>query len=93
MIVHGLCALSGPPPIVSNERAELPCGCVVYVGVRTDKKDDHGKYEATTASAACSVEHRMQMQRFNQLLRDSLPSASARPLVEVIDEMLTEVAS
>lgn len=69
--------------MVTKERAILPCGCCIFVGIT-------GTREATTGAQACSVEHQMITERASQLLAESLATPSKRLLVDVCATMLTQ---
>jgi hypothetical protein len=71
-----------PTGMVSNERAELNCGCKVWIGLRLDN------HEVATDFEACSDDHQPLAERFNLALTDSLVNPSRRPLVDVVDELL-----
>lgn len=81
-----LVAFPGNPPMLVNEAASLPCGCRVLVGLRLDI------LEAATMAMPCSGSHVSLMERFNELLRDSLSAPRSQPLVEVCEELLASAA-
>lgn len=72
----------GRPTILFRERAILPCGCFVVVGERADNG------EAATATVPHGPEHRPVMAAFHEAWHATLPSDSARPAIEVVDELL-----
>lgn len=76
---------AGPPMVRANERAAMPCGCAVYVGVRLDNG------EAFLGATACAPEHEDTMGAFMAAYFDSLAEPQDRPAVEVADEILTRV--
>lgn len=89
MIYHFIPRLltgGGHPPMLVNEGAQLPCKCVVAVGMRTDTK------EVASAAIPCSPDHTQLMEHFNLRLRESLVERQDRPLVEVADELLRSSA-
>lgn len=86
MIETALLYNPGPPPFVARERSILPCGCFVAVGVRVDRDP----CEASTMGSPCSPAHLSILRRFNLALTDSLVNPSARPLIEVVDELLDD---
>lgn len=77
--------LRGDPVLVSKERATLPCGCAVYVGLRVDTK------EVATAAIPCKSDHRVLMEQFNSDLAKSLENPTDRLLVEVVNELLESI--
>lgn len=90
MIEHGLFHAPAPPaPVTARDRARLECGCMVLVGVRTDTRPP----EPATGSMACSSEHQGLMDEFNRRLRQSLADPQPRLMIDVVDELLTEVGA
>ncbi len=83
MIEHGVYCQPGPPMLVANKRSVLPCGCFVAVGLRMDTK------EAACGCSPCGLHHRGLMERFSLALTDSLVNPTARPLIDVVDEILS----
>lgn len=81
-------AATGMPPIKTNQRAELDCGCKVLVGTRMDDG------AAATACWACGDAHQPIMDTFQRLMVASLeePADPYRRLVEVADELLAQAA-
>lgn len=78
----------GQPSLLVNQRARLECGCSVWIGLRIDK------HESVTLAVPCRDGHRWLMGRFNDLFRWSLEDGGTdRPLIDVVDELLTEAAS
>jgi hypothetical protein len=75
----------GPPLTVANERAVMPCGCAVYIGLRMDT------HEPTLGATACSDAHKGKVHAFLAAYHESLDAPSDRPAVEVADEILTRV--
>jgi hypothetical protein len=86
MIEHGIYVQEGPPMIVADKRAILPCGCFATVGLRSDT------HEASVGGGPCSRRHARLMERFSLALTDSLVNPTRRPLIDVVDEILTEVS-
>lgn len=70
--------------MITKERAKLPCGCCIYVGITTDT------HEATTGAQPCSLEHVLITERASQLIVESLSSPSNRLLVDVCATLLTQ---
>lgn len=88
MIVRSPFILPGNPWIIGKLRAEAPCGCTVWMGVRGDNKDK----EVATSADPCRDEHKGLMEAFNTRMAASLRNPTDRPLIEVIDDMLGEIA-
>lgn len=93
MIVEGLWYIPAggqfPFAFVSREAAELPCGCRIYVGVRTDKG------EQTTMAVAHAPEHQHVVAEGTDRLEATIgdPKYRDRRTVEVVDECLAAVGS
>jgi hypothetical protein len=89
VIKRGLYVLPGPPPITDRERVSLDCGCTVIVGLRTDTTPP----EPAVACLRCGPDHLELMERFHLALTDSLVNPSARPLIDIVDELLEGAAA
>lgn len=85
MIERGVAFLPGKPSILAKERAVVPCGCFVAVGLRLDTQ------EIATTARPCGLEHEREMALFNSALTESLDEPTGQPLVEVCDEILTMI--
>ena len=83
MIEHGLYCHPGPPLLVARERSLLPCGCCAVVGIRMDT------HEVAVGSCPCGPGHKRMLERFVFALGDSLVNPTDRPLIDVVDELLT----
>lgn len=70
------------PSVVGNETVEVPCGCRVRIGLRTDTR------EVATVATPCGDEHEQLMTEFILRMKESLVEPTGRPLGEVIEEML-----
>ncbi len=86
MIEHGVYCQPGPPMLVADKRAILPCGCFAAVGLRMDTR------EAAVGVSPCAPAHRALLERFSLALTDSLVNPTHRPLIDVVDELLTAAA-
>lgn len=72
------------PVVLTETRAFLECGCSGYVGIRTDRG------ELVAVLRPCTGRHDRRIQVVQEALIEMLRSApSERPLVEVVDELLT----
>lgn len=74
------------PVVMTDSRAVLGCGCAGYVGIRMDKG------ELVTVLRPCTPRHDGLMQRVQDALIASTRNPTGRPLVEVVDELLTATA-
>lgn len=73
--------------VTANQRARLSCGCAVYIGRRVDNGD------VATVAWPCSNAHRKTIAvRFNDAMKDTLPSESTEPLIDVVARVLQEAA-
>lgn len=71
--------------IITRERAKLPCGCCMLVGLSADR-------QPATRAAPCAEKHLMVMERANQLLVESLATPSKVQLVVVCAQFLTQAS-
>lgn len=74
--------------VLARERAALDCGCLVWVGLRSDN------FEPATVSVVCErADHTALLLRFRRLFLASLVDPTDRPLVDVTDELLHQAAA
>jgi len=88
--VDGLIAVfpMGKFNVVARECASLDCGCRWWVGMRMDLK------EVSTVLDPCDDEsHEAMMAEANARLVESLDNPRPVPLIDVLVEILSEVAT
>lgn len=73
----------GEPMVVGKEFVEVPCGCRVCIGLRMDTR------EVATVATPCCKDHNQMMTEFQLRMQESLVEPEDRPLVDVIEDMLT----
>lgn len=73
----------GEPMVVGKEFVEVPCGCRVCIGLRMDTR------EIATVATPCGEDHSQLMTEFQLRMKESLVEPEDRPLVDVVEEMLT----
>lgn len=76
----------GHGPMLVKERASLGCGCGCLVGLLLARQPP----EPFASAYACSPDHETLAAHFALLLRESTVEPQARPLIEVVDELLGE---
>lgn len=72
----------------TRERAKLPCGCAIYVGISTETR------RAATAGQACSEKHGVLIELASALLAARLQTPNHKKLmVDLCAEVLGEAAA
>jgi hypothetical protein len=72
------------PTILACWKAELPCCCQVWVGIRADNA------QPGTCSLFCSHAHVPIIDSFHGKLIASLDHPTTRPAIDVVSELLNE---
>lgn len=70
--------------MVTRERAKLPCGCCIFVGLADG--------EASTGARPCTPEHEPVTDHASGLLRESTKNPKHALLVDVCRDILTQAA-
>lgn len=70
----------------TRERAALPCGCCIFVGVKSDG-------QVATATQACAEEHQVLVTTAGEILTTLTMTPRQRPMVATCIEALNEAVN